>query len=144
MINRSRLERISGPYIHYKIVVASLQIMSLIACSVYRALVFVLALFLPALANAQIAAPASYTGPCDLSGVTCAEAYSLGRAMTRSYSGPLFQVVVGDQNTNISSAAKHDATQIPGHGVNIADLRSFCGSPLSNCIVSKILRTDTG
>ena len=58
--------------------------------------------------------------------------------MTRSYSGPLFQVVVGDQNTSISSAAKHDATQIPGHGVNIADLRSFCGSPLSNCIVSKI------
>ena len=83
-----------------------------------------------------VTAPGSYTGPCDLR--TCAEGYSLNSAVTSSYSGPLFQVVVGDQNTNIATATTHDAVQTSDHKLDLTNLTAVCGSPLSNCIVSKI------
>jgi hypothetical protein len=50
----------------------------------------------------------SYIGPCDLAGVTCAEAWSLDYAMTNSYRGPLFQIakIVARPQHSISAASE--------------------------------------
>lgn len=80
--------------------------------------------------------PGSYTGPCDI--VSCAEGWSLNSAVTASYAGPLFQYVVGDGTTDISTATKHDAAQNGSHAVDIPALQALCGSTLTNCILTTI------
>jgi len=59
------------------------------------------------------AATTVYQGPCDLLTGGCAEAYSVTRAMTASYKGPLFQLgLAADKNAktlDIGQTAAHTA-----------------------------------
>ena len=54
-------------------------------------------------------APA-YQGPCDVLGSGCAEAYSVSRAMTASYTGPLFQLGKASDKTRRRSMSVRPAT----------------------------------
>ena len=73
-------------------------------------------------------ASASYTGPCDL--VTCAEAYSVARAMTTNYSGPLFQLYNG--------TTTKDVGQTTSHAADLTGVSSFCGGIPGTCVYGKI------
>lgn len=71
---------------------------------------------------------ASYTGPCDL--VTCAEAYSVARAMTNNYSGPLFQLYNG--------TTTKDVGQTGAHAADLTGVSTFCGGTPGTCVYGKI------
>lgn len=65
-----------------------------------------------------------YKGPCDL--VACAEAYSVTRAMTANYSGPLFQLYNGSTTLDVGQTAQHT--------VDMSTWSSFCSGVASNCV----------
>jgi hypothetical protein len=69
-----------------------------------------------------------YAGPCDL--VTCAEAYSVTRAMKASYAGPLFQLFNGSTTLDIGQTANHTA--------DMTTWSAFCSGVQSNCKFGKI------
>ena len=69
----------------------------------------------------------AYQGPCDI--VTCAEAYSMTRAMRKNYSGPLFQLYNGSSTLDIGQV---------NHVVDMSTWSAFCSGVQSNCRVSKI------
>ena len=69
----------------------------------------------------------SYQGPCDV--VTCAEAWSMTRAMTKNYNGPLFQLFNGTTTLDIGQI---------NHVVDMSTWSAFCGGVQSNCKVGKI------
>src|SRR5215469_13605631 len=72
---------------------------------------------------------ATYTGPCDL--VTCAEAYSVARAMARSYTGPLFQLV------NVNTGITLDIGQSTQKKANTSTWLTFCSGQAVLCRISK-------
>jgi hypothetical protein len=73
-----------------------------------------------------------YQGPCDVVTGGCAEAYSVTRAMTASYGGPLFQL------GRIADGATLDVGQTRAHAVDMTTWSAFCGGVASNCALSKI------
>jgi len=78
--------------------------------------------------------PMPYQGPCDLLTDGCAEAYSVTRAMTVSYTGPLFQLgLSADKN-----AKTLDIGQTPAHTADMTTWSAYCGGTESKCVVSKI------
>ncbi len=77
---------------------------------------------------------ASYQGPCDVLASGCAEAYSVTRAMTASYTGPLFQL----GKASDSKAATLDIGQTSDHKADMTTWSAYCGGTQSNCVVSKI------
>lgn len=62
----------------------------------------------------------AYTGPCDL--VSCTEAWSIDRAMTTSYDGPLFQLVLASNHT-----LTLDVGQTSGRAADMTTWSGFCG-----------------
>ena len=80
------------------------------------------------------AATTVYQGPCDLLTGGCAEAYSVTRAMTASYKGPLFQLgLAADKN-----AKTLDIGQTAAHTADMTTWSAYCGGSASKCVVSKI------
>jgi hypothetical protein len=75
----------------------------------------------------------AYQGPCDVLASGCAEAYGLTRAMTASYTGPLFQLGLTSDKTKTL-----DIGQTSDHKADMTTWSSFCGGNQSNCVVSKI------
>ena len=76
----------------------------------------------------------TYQGPCDLLTGGCAEAYSVTRAMTASYKGPLFQLgLAADKN-----AKTLDIGQTAAHTADMTTWSAYCGGSASKCVVSKI------
>lgn len=71
-------------------------------------------------------------GPCDALTLGCAEAYSVTRAMTASYRGPLFQL------RRISNGQTLDVGQTSSQKVDMSSWNWFCGGNPSNCVVSKV------
>lgn len=69
----------------------------------------------------------NYTGPCDL--VTCAEAYSVDRAMTVNYSGPLFQLWNGTTTKDVGQTILRAA--------DLTGVSSFCGGTPGSCLYAK-------
>ena len=79
-------------------------------------------------------AATAYQGPCDLLSDGCAEAYSLTRAMTASYKGPLFQLgLAADKN-----AKPIDIGQTDAHTADMSTWKAYCGDTPSKCVISKI------
>jgi hypothetical protein len=75
-----------------------------------------------------------YQGPCDLISGGCAEAYSMTRAMTASYTGPLFQLgLAADKNAQTLDIGQTDA-----HTADMTTWSDYCGGTQSKCVVSKI------
>ena len=68
---------------------------------------------------------APYQGPCDLVPSGCAEAYSVTRAMTASYTGPLFQLA------RTSDKTTQDVGQTASHAADLTTWSSFCGGTQS-------------
>jgi hypothetical protein len=66
----------------------------------------------------------------------CAEAYSVTRAMTASYAGPLFQL--GKASDAKGTGATLDVGQTSDHKADMTTWSAFCGGTQSNCVVSKI------
>lgn len=80
------------------------------------------------------AGAAPYQGPCDLLTGGCAEAYSVTRAMTASYKGPLFQLgLAADKNAKTLDIGQTDA-----HTADMTTWSAYCGGSASKCVVSKI------
>lgn len=80
------------------------------------------------------ATAATYQGPCDLLTGGCAEAYSVTRAMTASYKGPLFQLgLAADKNAKTLDIGQTDA-----HTADMTTWSAYCGGTPSKCVVSKI------
>lgn len=75
----------------------------------------------------------SYVGPCDLITGGCAEAYSMTRAMTFNYSGPLFQIGLYS-----SPHMTMDVPQTSRHTIDMTRVLSFCGGAYSRCAISKM------
>jgi Alpha-L-arabinofuranosidase B, catalytic len=71
-----------------------------------------------------------YVGPCDAISTGCAEAWSVTRAETISYSGPLFQLYNGSTTLDIGQTSAHVA--------DMTTWSAFCGGVASNCVYSKI------
>lgn len=67
-------------------------------------------------------------GPCDL--VSCAEAYSVDRAMTTGYNGPLFQLYNGSSTLDIGQTSQHQ--------VDLTTWSAFCSGIASNCVYGKL------
>jgi Alpha-L-arabinofuranosidase B, catalytic len=86
-----------------------------------------------ATAVGESAVPTIYSGPCDDIIGGCAEAYSLTHAMTRNYTGKLFQLVLAT-NTSITL----DIGQNSDGQADMTTWSAFCGGVESNCLVSKI------
>jgi len=79
-------------------------------------------------------AAATYQGPCDLLSGGCAEAYSVTRAMTADYKGPLFQLgLAADKNAKTLDIGQTDA-----HTADMTTWSAYCGGSASKCVVSKI------
>jgi hypothetical protein len=79
-------------------------------------------------------AATTYQGPCDLIAGGCAEAYSVTRAMTASYKGPLFQLgIASDKNAKTLDIGQTDA-----HTADMTTWNAYCGGTQSKCVVSKI------
>jgi hypothetical protein len=85
-----------------------------------------------------VAAPA-YLGPCDVVAGGCAEAYSVGRAMTARYRGALFQLYNGRAATDVQQTAARAA--------DMSRWPAFCSGAMttkngiatsSTCRISKI------
>ena len=75
----------------------------------------------------------SVSGPCDVFTGGCAEAFSVTRAMTSSYTGPLFQL------QRISSGAALDIDQNPStQAADMTTWSAFCSGVASNCAYKKI------
>lgn len=70
----------------------------------------------------------TFKGPCDI--VTCAEAYSVSRAMTANYRGPLFQLYNGSATLDVGLNSAHQ--------VDLSTWSEFCGGVQSNCVYGKI------
>jgi hypothetical protein len=64
----------------------------------------------------------------------CAEAYSVARAMTASYTGPLFQL----GKASDAKAATLDVGQTSDHKADMTTWSAYCGGTQSNCVLSKI------
>lgn len=77
---------------------------------------------------AATAGSISITGPCDL--VTCAEAYSVTRALKNSYTGNLFQL------GRTSDSATLEVGQTSARIANLAGVASHCA--LTTCVISRI------
>jgi hypothetical protein len=75
----------------------------------------------------------SYSGPCDVITGGCAEAWSVDRAMTSAYSGPLLQIALFS-----SPSMTTNITQTGAHAANMSGVLSFCGGTYSNCAISII------
>jgi len=76
----------------------------------------------------------TYQGPCDLLTGGCAEAYSVTRAMTATYKGPLFQIgLAADKN-----AKTLDIGQTADHMADMTTWSAYCGGDQSKCVISKI------
>lgn len=69
------------------------------------------------------------TGPCDLT--ACAEAWSVTRAMTTSYTGPLFQLYNGVTTLDIG---QNPTTR----SADMTTWSAFCGGVAANCKFSRI------
>jgi hypothetical protein len=80
------------------------------------------------------AALPSYQGPCDVLASGCAEAYSVARAMTASYTGPLFAL----GKASDAKAATLDVGQTSDHKADMTTWSAYCGGTQSNCVVSKL------
>jgi hypothetical protein len=78
----------------------------------------------------------SYQGPCDLVSGGCAEAYSVVRAMTVGYTGPLFQL--GKTSDTKGTGETLDVGQTSDHRADMTTWSAFCGGTQSNCVLSKI------
>jgi alpha-L-arabinofuranosidase B-like protein len=91
-----------------------------------RALLFLLLLVTPTFAWTH---GLPYYGPCDVISGGCAEAYSVTRAMTASYSGPLFQLSNGSSTLDIGQV---------NHSADLSTWSAFCGGVQSNCVYSKL------
>jgi len=77
---------------------------------------------------------ADYQGPCDVLSGGCAEAYSVARAMTASYTGPLFQL----GKASDAKAATLDVGQTSDHKADMTTWSAYCGGTQSNCVIAKI------
>lgn len=77
---------------------------------------------------------AAYQGPCDVVAGGCAEAYSVTRAMTASYTGPLFQL----GKASDAKAATLDVGQTSDHKADMTTWSAYCGGTQSNCVIAKI------
>jgi hypothetical protein len=84
------------------------------------------------LAGGGSSAPA-YAGICDTIAGGCAEGWSMTRAVTSSYSGPLFQVALYS-----SPSTTMDIRQTTGHLADMTGVLSFCGGSYGNCAISKM------
>ena len=73
--------------------------------------------------------PPQYLGPCDQVTGGCAEAYSMTRAMTKAYTGNLFQLYNG--TTTLDVGMKNGL-------VDMSTWSSFCGGLAESCYVSKV------
>lgn len=91
------------------------------------------------LGGGEARAAAAYSGPCDVIAHGCAEAYSVTRAMTVNYSGPLFQLYNGTATLDIGQTSNHTA--------NMSTWAAFCGGTMttvegiatsSTCVYSKL------
>jgi hypothetical protein len=71
-------------------------------------------------------------GPCDALTNGCAEAYSVTRAMTASYRGPLFQL------QKISDGRTLDVMQTSSQKADLSTWSGLCGGTPSNCVISKV------
>jgi hypothetical protein len=76
---------------------------------------------------------AAYQGPCDVLTKGCAEAFGMARAMTLTYTGPLFQLGLAKDKTKTL-----DIGQASDHKADMTTWSAFCGGSTSNCVVSKI------
>jgi hypothetical protein len=74
-----------------------------------------------------------YKGPCDVLADGCAEAYSMTRAMTANYTGPLFQLGLANDGNK-----KLDIGQTSDHKADMTTWSDFCGGNQSNLRISKI------
>jgi hypothetical protein len=74
----------------------------------------------------------TYVGPCDVSGVICAEAWNPDYAATYQYSGPLLQIALVANDDTL------DIQQTDDHKADMTTWSAFCGGVASNCYVSKI------
>lgn len=89
-----------------------------------------LAMMAPITFDTHHSSGAAYTGPCDVSlSAPCAEGYDVARAVTSTYSGPLFQVYNGTTTTDIGQTAQHTA--------NLSTLFTACANS-STCVISKV------
>lgn len=71
---------------------------------------------------------ATFAGPCDLT--TCAETYSVDRAMKNSYSGPLFQLYNGTTTMDVG--------QTTSRAADITGVSTFCGGVPGTCVYAKV------
>jgi hypothetical protein len=83
--------------------------------------------------NISLDSSNDYQGPCDVLPNGCAEAYSMARAMTAKYTGPLFQLGLANDNTK-----KLDIGQTSDRKADMTTWSAFCGGAQSNLRVSKI------
>jgi hypothetical protein len=83
--------------------------------------------------NISLDSSNDYQGPCDVLPNGCAEAYSMARAMTAKYTGPLFQLGLAKDKTKTL-----DIGQTSDHKADMTTWSTFCGGTQSNCVVSKI------
>ncbi|HTQ04641.1 MAG TPA: arabinofuranosidase catalytic domain-containing protein [Polyangiaceae bacterium] len=79
-------------------------------------------------------AATAYQGPCDLVSGGCAEAYSVTRAMTASYTGPLFQLGIAADKT----AKTIDIAQTAAHTADMSTWNAYCSGTQSKCVISRI------
>ena len=87
------------------------------------------------------AAQPAYTGPCDI--VVCAEAYSVDYALSRNYTGALFQLLrfsdhtvldVGCAGASVSGTCAGSATK----KVDLTTWSGFCSGSTNNCAYYKL------
>jgi hypothetical protein len=96
-----------------------------------------LLILLPTFVHAQ-----TYTGPCDVA--SCAEAWGFDYAMTRNYTGPLFQIAQNGSPTttlDIGCAGANVSGTCAGSRTFKADMTTwaaFCGGDPHNCFFKKI------
>ncbi len=86
-------------------------------------------------AGRQSGTMTAYQGPCDVTagGVgACTEAWSITRAMTSNYSGPLFQLIRSSDLTTL------DIPQTAQHTANLSGVYAFCAATPTQCWYSKI------
>ena len=84
----------------------------------------------PPFQSGGVATAPTYTGPCDV-GVTCAEAWGVDYAMTRNYTGPLFQLL------RTSDSALRDVSQDRvTRKADLTGVSAWCGG--TNCIYIKL------
>ena len=76
---------------------------------------------------------AVFAGPCDVVTGGCTEAWSIDRAMTNSYHGPLFQLVLASNHSTTLNVG-----QTTSRAADMTTWSGFCGGVAANCLVGKV------